>query len=102
MRFVTLGNSVEGAFEVPSPLRGEGQGEGGALLPDVPETRNPLTGPAGHPLPAFGGPKVRLSRQRKLRLRVSRGERAMLLSRQTPTPSRRRRCVGRPPPAPPR
>ncbi|MBK3772999.1 hypothetical protein GAY31_02150 [Azospirillum brasilense] len=40
--------------------------------------RNPLTGPAGHSLPAFGGPKVRLSRQRKLRLRVSGGERVIL------------------------
>ncbi|CCC96461.1 protein of unknown function [Azospirillum baldaniorum] len=34
-------------------------------------------GPPGHPLPALGGPKVRLSRQRKRSLRVSGGERAM-------------------------
>ncbi|MBK3731923.1 hypothetical protein GAY29_02185 [Azospirillum brasilense] len=31
--------------------------------------------PHPNPLHAFGGPKVRLSRQRKLRLRVSGGER---------------------------
>ncbi|AWJ92729.1 hypothetical protein Sp245p_23045 (plasmid) [Azospirillum baldaniorum] len=34
--------------------------------------------PHPNPLPAFGGPKVRLSRQRKLRLRVSGGERGQL------------------------
>ncbi|AWJ88181.1 hypothetical protein TSH58p_32440 (plasmid) [Azospirillum sp. TSH58] len=33
--------------------------------------------PHPNPLPAFGGPKVRLSRQRKLCLRVSGGERGL-------------------------
>ncbi|MBK3777276.1 hypothetical protein GAY31_24525 [Azospirillum brasilense] len=35
--------------------------------------------PHPNPLPAFGGPKVRLSRQRKLCLRVSGGERGIVL-----------------------
>ncbi|MBY6265626.1 hypothetical protein EI613_27450 [Azospirillum sp. 412522] len=57
----------------PSPPRGEGRGEGDArrTFPRILATRPPHP----NPLPAFGGPLVRLSRQGKLRLRVSGGER---------------------------
>ncbi|QCG90508.1 hypothetical protein E6C72_22155 [Azospirillum sp. TSH100] len=54
-----------------SPPRGEGRGEGDALrgFPKGPAARPPHP----NPLPAFGGPEVRLSRQRKRSLRASGG-----------------------------
>ncbi|MBK3776516.1 hypothetical protein GAY31_20545 [Azospirillum brasilense] len=57
----------------PSPAQ-RGRVGVGVRLPNFPVPRDP---PHPNPLPAFGGPKVRLSRQRKLRLRVSRGEREL-------------------------
>ncbi|QCG91269.1 hypothetical protein E6C72_26075 [Azospirillum sp. TSH100] len=46
---------------------GRGEGEAPRALPDNPAA------PPPNPLPAFGGPMVRLSRQRKPSLRENRG-----------------------------
>ncbi|CBS89510.1 protein of unknown function (plasmid) [Azospirillum lipoferum 4B] len=75
----------------PSPPRGEGRGEGDALR-DAAGNAGTIRSsgihaslpPHPNPLPALSGPSVRLPRQRKLRLRESRGERGQVTSREVP------------------
>ncbi|CAO3357448.1 Phosphate regulon sensor protein PhoR (SphS) (EC 2.7.13.3) [Azospirillum melinis] len=66
----------------PSPPRGEGRGEGDAprAFPRILAARPPHP----NPLPAFGGPMVRLPRQRKRSLCESGGEREPLAGRRGP------------------